>query len=196
MRSAPVHLSTTIHAWRVRLVLAAVLAVALPAPAFACSCMWAGPFTTVAPGQPVIVLAEVLGHDDHGMDVKVLEVLKGADRRPTIRIWGDTGALCRPYVSGFKVGTTWLFAIRPLPERMASDPPGRAWRGFQSPPGDPHYTISVCGSFWVEARDGRAVGHITAARHDAPPDAAPLAALLTWLRAGASGPAPTASPAR
>jgi len=174
------------------LALTVALSVASPTLALACSCIWAGPFTRVAPTQPVIVLAEVLAHERHAMDVKVVEVLKGAEPRATIRIWGDNGALCRPYVSGFSVGTTWLLAIRALPERAAADPPGRSSAGFHSPPGDAHYTISGCGAFWLEARGSRAIGHVAAARHEAPAEWTPLADLLTWLRDGGRGSAPAA----
>jgi hypothetical protein len=85
-----------------RLVLVALFVIVSLAPgvALACTCMWAGPFTRVALQTDLVVLAEVRGYHRHGMDVVVLEVLKGREPRPIMRIWGDTGAACCPYVTG------------------------------------------------------------------------------------------------
>jgi hypothetical protein len=48
------------------------------------------------------------------MNVQVLEVIGGACNAPTLRVWGDSGALCRPYVNAFPAGTEWTFAVRKL----------------------------------------------------------------------------------
>lgn len=135
--------------------LTAALAMASESPASACSCMWAGGFLKVSPGAEVIVRVRV--RDYHGrsrkvdlaMDVVVLERLKGRPAADDIRIWGDNGALCRPYVSGFPRGTEWILAIRPLSgphEREA----GRA--------GD--YYIPGCGAYWLRVNGDRVTGHI------------------------------------
>jgi hypothetical protein len=150
----------------------AVIVLASMSPAgwaLACSCVWAGPFTAVAPGQPLVVLGEVLSYRRNSMAVKVREVVQGAESRDTIRIWGDDGAQCRPYVTGFPRGTTWLFAVRPLPDQ----------------PGD--YVISVCGAFWLEVRGDQAVGRITARQHDAPLESAPLSEVPARQRHRARG---------
>jgi hypothetical protein len=98
-----------------------IAALAAPGLALACSCMWGGPLTKVALRTDLIVLAEVRSYHRHSMDVAVIEVLKGADERAAIRIWGDTGALCRPYVTGFPRGTRWIFALQRLREPGARD---------------------------------------------------------------------------
>ncbi|HET7854679.1 MAG TPA: hypothetical protein VFM04_09515 [Candidatus Methylomirabilis sp.] len=157
------------------LVLLAILG--LPKSAFACSCMWAGPFSKVAPGKELIVLGEVMDHYKNSMDVKVIEVLKGTEERKSIRIWGDNGALCRPYVSHFPVGTTWLLAVFPMPEKTL---------------GGREYAISVCGEFWLEVRGDRAVGRITVKDYSNFLEWVPLNDMLAWLRA--SGQAPQLSP--
>ena len=57
-------------------------------------------------------------------------------------MWGDNGALCRPYVTSFPVGSEWVFAL---------DGPG-------SKPGmTSDHTISACGSYWLAVRDGSLV---------------------------------------
>lgn len=79
------------------------------------------------------------------MEVEVLEVLKGQTRAKKIRIWGDDGRHCRPYVSAFPLQTEWLFAIEKLPadERYPED-----------------YYISNCGEYWLAVKESKVVGHI------------------------------------
>ncbi len=140
-----------------------------PGVALACSCMWAGPFTKVALGTDLVVLADVQSYYRHGMDLAVVEVLKGAEDRPWIRVWGDTGALCRPYVTGFPRGTRWIFALK-------------------REPGTRDYVISVCGEYWLEARGDQAVGRITVATHGQLTESARLAEVLAWIRSGGATP--------
>ena len=133
------------------LLAAAVLTLWSSTSAHACSCSWAGPFLNVAPGTPLIVRARVVGHTfrsrdvDLAMDVEVLEVFKGSAKGKRIRIWGDNGAQCRPYVVAFPVQTEWVFAIAEL----SADGPGK---------GD--YFISVCGEFWARVEGGSVTGRL------------------------------------
>jgi len=137
--------------------LVAVLAMAGQSPAHACSCMWAGGFLKVAPGAEVIVRVRV--RDYHGrnrkvdlaMDAVVLERLKGGPAADDIRIWGDNGALCRPYVSAFPRGTEWILALRPLRGPYRPDS-GRE--------GD--YYLPGCGAYWLRVSGERVTGHIRA----------------------------------
>ena len=122
-----------------------------PRPCDACSCAWAGSFLTVAPGAAAIVRARVTAYHgrsrdiDLAMDVDVVEVMKGVVGSKRIRIWGDNGAQCRPYVSGFPVGTEWLFAIDQLKQI--------------GKPGD--YFINGCGEYWAKVEGSTAVGRLT-----------------------------------
>jgi hypothetical protein len=140
-----------------------------PGVALACSCMWAGPFTKVALGTDLVVLADVQSYYRHGMDVTVLDVLKGAENRPVIRIWGDTGALCRPYVTAFPRGTRWILALK-------------------REPGTRDYIISVCGDYWLEVRSDQAVGRITVAEHGRAKESVPLADMRAWIRSDGATP--------
>lgn len=149
-----------------------------PAPAAACSCMWAGPFLKVAPGAEVIVRARVVDYHgrnrkvDLAMDIEVQEVIKGREVGKRVRVWGDNGAYCRPYVSGFPRGTEWLFAITRL-KSTASDP--------GSAPGD--YFINGCGAYWVRVEGESATGHIRAGNPGEPTQAMPLDELRREMRA-------------
>lgn len=125
-----------------------------PNPSEACTCSWKGPFLSVAPGAETIIRGEVLRYYgksrgvDLAMDVEVQEVLKGTARPKRIRIWGDNGAQCRPYVNGFRVGTEWVFAINRLKDGV-----GR---------GD--FALSVCGEYWAKVE-----GHTVRGRLTSPP---------------------------
>jgi hypothetical protein len=127
-----------------------------PSSARACSCMWGGGFLAVAPNAETVVRARVIDYHgrnrkvDLAMDVEVVEVLKGgALPAKTIRIWGDNGALCRPYVSSFPRGTEWVFAIRPL----------RGSRELEAERANDFY-IPGCGAYWLRVIDERVRGHI------------------------------------
>jgi hypothetical protein len=142
-----------------------------PSVALACTCMWAGPFTKVALGTDLVVLAEVRSHDRTSMNVTVLDLHKGTERRRLIRVWGGDGAACRPSVTAFPPGTRWILALRRF--------------------GDPHprdYGISYCGEFWLEVRGTDAVGRISVADHGQIQESAPLAAVLAWIRSGGTAP--------
>jgi hypothetical protein len=155
-------------------VLAPWLAVLAPAAVLACTCAWVGPFTKMALRADLVVLAEVRGHERHGMDVAVLEVLQGRTDRRVIRIWGDTGALCRPSVRGFPAGTRWILAVHR----------SRA-------PGEGGYAISFCGEHWLEVRGDQAVGRITLPRYGEAMEAAPLPDVRAWVRSGGATPLAT-----
>jgi len=138
-------------------ILAGVLSV-LGSTAIPCTCVpsppgatHAPPFLTVAPGAQLVVVAEVLryagkrhtsGRIPEAMDVAVREVLKGAEARATLRIRGDNGILCRPYVSKFPPGTTWVFALHQAPEKRSE------------------YALSACGEYWLRLEDDRVRGYI------------------------------------
>jgi hypothetical protein len=156
---------------RLHLGILAMLVAALAAPgvALACRCIWAGPFTKVALATELVVLADVRSYERHGMDVAVIEVLKGEEDRRTIRVWGDDGALCRPYVATFPRGTRWVFAL-------------------QREPGSGDYAISGCGAFWLAVQGDQAVGRVTATERGASVESVRLASMLDWIRSGGATP--------
>jgi len=56
---------------------------------------------------------DIIGHADrmpHSMTVEVIKKYRGTETRARIKIWGDNGALCRPYISNFKIGSYFLIA--------------------------------------------------------------------------------------
>lgn len=144
---------------------------AAPGVALACRCLWAGPFTKVALGTDLVVLAEVRSYDRNSMEVAVIEILKGKEERRALRIWGDNGALCRPYVTLFPRGTRWIFALEREREPRSRD-----------------YAISGCGAFWLEVRGNQAMGSVTAAARDASAESVGLPQMFAWIRSGGTAP--------
>jgi hypothetical protein len=123
----------------------------LGAEASACSCNWGGPFQKVAPQAELVIRGKVLNYHglDRGvplaMDVEILEVLKGQAGNRRVRVWGDNGWLCRPYVSQFPAGTEWILALN-----GPGSKPGQN-------PGD--CALSICGQFWLQVVEGNAFGN-------------------------------------
>ena len=119
----------------------------------ACSCSDAGAFLTVAekaawsPGV-LMIRAEVRGHQAHGMDVKILEVLNGSEEKSVIRVWGDPGWMCRLYTSGFKKGDNLVMILDRIDNAYYED----------ERKGD--YSLNGCGTFVVR-EEQRITGRIT-----------------------------------
>jgi hypothetical protein len=153
----------------VRLVLLAFLsAVALPLPALACSCApWPPgathrtPFLAVVRPGDFVVVATVLRHVGRrhtreripeAMEVAVQEVLSGKDGRRVLRVRGDNGVLCRPYVTEFPPGTSWVIALHSAEEKRGE------------------YAISNCAEYWLQVQADQVRGYIS-------PDAGPRSAV-------------------
>jgi hypothetical protein len=109
--------------------------------AYACSCAWAGPFLKVARNAKHIVLGRVVEHTNRSgsifraMEFDVIETLSGKLDKSHIKVWGDSGMLCRPYIALFPIGTTWILALD-SPNKGMGDEDG--------------YSISGCGTYWLE----------------------------------------------
>jgi hypothetical protein len=154
--------------------------------AAACSCVWRGPFLSVAPLAEGVVRARVLGYHgrergiDLAMDVDVLEVLTGSYSVGPLRVWGDNGMLCRPEVSQFPPGSEWILALNGPGSKPAYGGHGIA--------------LSACGTYWLEVKDGRVLGNLDDGRDRKAYRSVPLAEFRTRL-AAALRPRP-ADPAR
>lgn len=131
------------------------LSVAMAAlPAVACECLWQGPFVDIAPKADVIASGNVVAQKGNSFDVEIDEVLQGKEFRPDIRIWGETGDLCRADASEFPVGSRWVLALKRI-DQIPAD-------GFN--PSTPNisygrqndYALSRCGVYWL-SRDGDVV---------------------------------------
>src|SRR5262249_24186430 len=116
---------------RMRRALCALLLALAAAPATACTCGTWAPFLDASKNVPVIVHARVLEYDRKSGDfplamlIEVIQPARNAAVGEKIRVWGDNGMLCRPYVSAFPPGTEWVFALggdhRLAPEQQAAN---------------------------------------------------------------------------
>lgn len=166
--------------------MALLVNLSFPSGVAACTCLWNGPFSKVALHKEVIILGEVLSHYKNSMDVQLIEVIRGRERRNTIRIWGDNGALCRLYVTLFPIGTTWLFAGSALPTKTVGEQLKlTSEEGFLSSPDDKEHAISVCGEFWLKVRHDEAVGRITIDHHSKLMERVAVKEIIAWLRSNA-----------
>ena len=132
----------------------------------ACTCGRSSPFAWVAAREPLVVVATVERYIYErpstrpvAMDVCVSSTLKGIQPAKVLRVYGDRGKSCAPYVTKFPIGTTWVFALSALPVADAVES-----------------SISICGEYWLPVENDKAVGSISA------PFAKPHAVTLEQLK--------------
>ena len=56
---------------------------------------------------------EIDGYDNqmpYSMIVEVIQRYKGKEAKKRIKIWGDDGSLCRPYIANFEIGQYYIIA--------------------------------------------------------------------------------------
>ena len=99
---------------------------------FACSCECTGDcsFSNISKGSELVALIKVIEYSDFieeqidgydgkmplSMTVEIIEKYIGSEKRKKIKIWGDNGALCRPYIANFEIGKYYLIAPSLLTE--------------------------------------------------------------------------------
>ncbi len=72
------------------------------------------------------------------MEIEIIEIYKGTEQRKAVKVWGDIGNLCRPYLSQFKEGQYYVIAFHKgnyaggHPEEKNTD-----------------YSIFGCGAYWL-----------------------------------------------
>ena len=117
----------------------------------ACDCDSQGAFLTVAPKTEMISLIKVIRYltfkeisdkpTPISMEVEIVEIFKGQEKRKKITVWGDNGYLCRPYLNIFEIGKYYVIAfdrgsvmtdINSTQAEMKTD-----------------YFVSNCGDFWL-----------------------------------------------
>ncbi len=99
---------------------------------FACDCECDGDcsFSQISSGMEFVALVKVIEYSDYldqeiigydkktpfSMTVEIVKKYKGAESRKRIKIWGDDGAQCRPYIADFEVGKYYLIAPNRIKE--------------------------------------------------------------------------------
>ncbi|TRZ45431.1 hypothetical protein DMZ48_05055 [Robertkochia solimangrovi] len=102
---------------------------------FACDCDCEGDcsFRVISNRNELVALVKVIEYSDFldyeidgydkkmpfSMTVEIIKKYKGTESKKRIKIWGDNGILCRPYISNFEVGKYYL--ISPLQIENSSE---------------------------------------------------------------------------
>jgi len=125
-----------------------------------CDCWATKNFLEVAPKTKMIALVKIKkyltfkkissGRMPISMQAEIIEVYNGIEARKTITVWGDNGALCRPYLTKFKKDELFVIAFYNAGETKKEK--------------KTDYQISVCGTYWLkvksEGEEKYAIGNI------------------------------------
>jgi len=119
----------------------------------ACDCSSQGEFLKVAPKTKLVALIKVTRYltfkdvydepTPMSMEVEVIDIYKGQETRKTITVWGDNGALCRPYLSRFDIGKYYVIAFDEGSDKTAIN--------ANKDEKKTDYAISICGDYWLVA---------------------------------------------
>jgi len=96
-----------------------------------CGCLDDCSFSVVSKNSEFVALVKIISYDDYlvddimgykgkmpySMHVEIIKKYKGSEERKTIKIWGDDGKECRPYIATFKIGDYYLIAPSLLGEK-------------------------------------------------------------------------------
>lgn len=128
----------------------------------ACSCFGDSDFISIVQDKnysPDLIVRGVKTADHYyGMKFRIKEVLKGQETRSTITVWGDNGALCRVYTSGFSAGEELILAL------YKTDKMGNSIAASEYPEDlekDGDYHLSICGVHFLKIENNQVSGQIT-----------------------------------
>ncbi len=133
---------------------------------YACSCEWNGPFFKVAKSTDLVALVKIKNYGSFSgdmpmsMEVEIIELLKGDDNRKIVKVWGDTGVLCRPYLKWFQSDSIWVLSL------FKSQSEGY-FRHPDEKEGD--YNISGCGEYYMKVKNDTVIGLIENVNYNGPP---------------------------
>lgn len=150
--------------WSRRITLLLLLIPSLSALGCSCSFAWNDSFSRTTKNAEFVALVKVISFDSYledeisghegkmpySMTVEIIKKYKGNENRDKIRIYGDNGILCRPYLSEFEIGAYYLIAPIQL-----KDSPDRAYEFF------------VCRTDYlkVDSAKNKAFGNYSLIRH-------------------------------
>lgn len=118
----------------------------------ACSCTGNNEFcSTIAHAPPDIIVTGVkVNNVLHGMEFHIIDQLAGPNQPDTIKVWGDTGALCRASFGGLTNTDTVILALH-YTSYMGNNPGFGGTPGSEQP-GD--FEMSICGTFGLSITNG------------------------------------------
>ena len=101
-----------------------ILLISIESFACSCTCTKNCKFNAISDRQAFVALVKVIEYSDFledeiqgydgkmpfSMTLEIIKKYKGSESRKRIKIWGDNGVLCRPYIAQFKIGNYYLIA--------------------------------------------------------------------------------------
>jgi len=151
---------------KILLIFIILLSISIIEKVYPCSCDWIGPFFKVAKGTDLVALVKIKnygsfsGNIPMSMEVEVMELIKGNDTRRIIKVWGDTGILCCPYLSKFQSDSIWVLSLFK----------SRSEEYFRHPDEkDGDYNISGCGEYYMKVKNDTVIGLIENVNYNDPP---------------------------
>jgi hypothetical protein len=123
-----------------------------------CECIWQGPFTSVQQHTDLVVAARVVASSGNSIDLEIGQTWRGKTYQSQIRVWLNSGELCRPEVDQFPLQSSWVMALDRIDEQV----PG----GFN--PSTPNisfgrigdYSLSSCGGYWLSLHEDVVTGNL------------------------------------
>lgn len=112
-----------------------------------CDCGHAGNFLTISKDVDAIIIIRVDGYDDflawlfgrnpRAATFEIIKTLKGVADGEEIKVFGDTGMLCRPSISTFKEDQYYVVALYKC-------------SGSRYGESEDDFFISACGEYWLD----------------------------------------------
>lgn len=103
----------------------------------ACSCSrsWNDSFSKTVEASEFVALIKVISFDSYlerefsddekkipySMNVEIIKKYKGEENRERIKIYGDNGMLCRPYLTDFEINGYYLIAPNPFDDSFNTE---------------------------------------------------------------------------
>ncbi len=79
----------------------------------ACDCLWQGPFKAVYDNADLLAHVRVEATKGNSADLTFIrDPIPEKEYRESIRLWADTGELCRPEIGQFSEGSEWVIAAQ------------------------------------------------------------------------------------
>ena len=124
---------------------------------FACDCNSLEEFKTVAPTTEFVALVKVKKYLTYkniygeqvpiSMEVEVVDIYKGEEKRRKLTIWGGDVNICRPLLTKFEEGKNYVIAF----SKVNLNSEGPTHKGEKSS----DYIIEKCGERWMSVDDSK-----------------------------------------
>ena len=116
--------------------------------AHTCDCDYTGNFLEISKDVDAIFIIRVDGYDDdflawlfrrnpRAATFEIVKTLKGVADEEEIKVFGDNGMLCRPYIGTFKEDQYYVVALYKC-------------NGMLDGESEDDFSISACGEYWLD----------------------------------------------